>query len=531
MKNIFFSILLLIVTASGCKKGDSSNSINPVVLSIQPKNPKVGDIVTITGTGFGKILIDISITIGDKGITINSVDDTEIKFTYTADIPTGDLTVSVKGAKAKISDPEGSKITKPNTSTAIVLFTGMSPSTAKVGETITLSGDNFSTTLTDNVVKFVSSTPGLLVGVTAKTATKSSLTVEVPNGAGTGIVTVEVNKITALLTSNFNGVFTLAGSSGGGSGTGTSGQTTLLLKDYMILSNDIAVDATGNAYVLSPAVRAGIPRLVRVGADGNNIKLFAPAEFGYVESDFMGAVGVTSDKAGNIYVLTASSLKREYKIWKISSPDGKPVLFRSTSDYNFSNSLAVKSLQVTSADEFYFLVSTNPVTVYKIDNSGKVSPYLNSDGSIFDGTVKPLPSDISIDQNDNLFVSAELSDGTFKAIYKFSPAKVRSVVYSSTANSSTYGNISQTTFKSIFTISVSPDGNLIFIGDANLGYLSKMDISANNVTKTAGSGQGGSPLFGANNDVRIIPNGITYDSKNQAVFILSGITGLQRVKL
>lgn len=75
--------------------------------------------------------------------------------------------------------------------------TGFSPSTGPVGSTVTITGTNFSTQLTDNVVSF----NGKQAFVTA--ATPTQLTVIVPGGATTGPISVTVTCGTPVSSSTF----------------------------------------------------------------------------------------------------------------------------------------------------------------------------------------------------------------------------------------------------------------------------------------------------------------------------------------
>jgi len=78
---------------------------------------------------------------------------------------------------------------------AVLDFT---PQQGGVGETVTIQGQNFSTTPGANIVKF----NGTQTTVTAATA--NSLTVTVPSGATTGIITVSVGTSTATSSVAFN---------------------------------------------------------------------------------------------------------------------------------------------------------------------------------------------------------------------------------------------------------------------------------------------------------------------------------------
>ncbi|MBI1769594.1 MAG: VCBS repeat-containing protein [Bacteroidetes bacterium] len=82
-------------------------------------------------------------------------------------------------------------------SAAAPTITSFSPQSGAIGTTVTITGTNFSTTTTNNIVKF----GGTTSAVTASTAT--SITTSVPTGATTGPITVTVSLQTATSANNF----------------------------------------------------------------------------------------------------------------------------------------------------------------------------------------------------------------------------------------------------------------------------------------------------------------------------------------
>lgn len=186
---------------TACKKTGDSNptptTVTAVVTNVQPKMPAVGDVVTITGTGFGTVATDVKVTIGTQVITIQSVSDTQIKFTLPTGITAGDIAVAIKNIIANNTDPQKATITPQAPTAAIPTITAISPTTGKVGDVVTITGTNFSTTIADNVVKF----NGITATVTAATAT--TLTVTVPATATTGAVSLSVKSVAATGTPTF----------------------------------------------------------------------------------------------------------------------------------------------------------------------------------------------------------------------------------------------------------------------------------------------------------------------------------------
>jgi YD repeat-containing protein len=88
-------------------------------------------------------------------------------------------------------------ITRSTTSPSALAILGFSPGQGSVGQTVAIQGQNFSTTPSANTVQF----NGTAATVTAATA--NSLTVTVPTGATTGLISVTVGTATANSSSNF----------------------------------------------------------------------------------------------------------------------------------------------------------------------------------------------------------------------------------------------------------------------------------------------------------------------------------------
>ncbi len=150
-----------------CKKDSQTKQpdvVLPSVTNVQPKNPMPGDVVTITGTGFGAAATDVKVTIGTQNITITSVTDTEIKFTLPAGITAGDIAVAIKNVIANNIDPQKATITPQPAPVPVATITALNPTSGKVADVVTITGTNFSTTITDNVVKFNGVTATMTAG-------------------------------------------------------------------------------------------------------------------------------------------------------------------------------------------------------------------------------------------------------------------------------------------------------------------------------------------------------------------------------
>ncbi|MHA4895940.1 IPT/TIG domain-containing protein [Pedobacter sp. PWIIR3] len=414
-------MMLLVVSASfqSCKK-NSSEEIKPEIpqiSSIQPKNPAPGDVVTITGTGFGTALADVKVTIGSTAITVSSVTATEIKFTVPTTITAGDLSVLIKDVAAAIKDPQGATITpKPVTST-IPTFTAMSPASGKSGDVITLTGTNFSTRISDNKVFFATTTGGTVVLATIKTATATTMTVEVPASAITGGVTISVNSVNAVAATGFNTTFTVISNS---NGTGTS------TVDY--------IDAKSGALKFSKITSAtsdiGAMHLDKAKnwiyfSDytllkyNNTSRVFKVDPAGGVAPVLLTddprismVTHITSDASGNIFVLKYES-GLNYSIYKIT-PDGATI------------TEIAKNFELFAGRTHFFIDANNqihlrPFLKFKMDGTKITSGPINinglqkDNGAYFAGNFAYFSQDPDNGQNASTcrFIKYNLSDDTF----------------------------------------------------------------------------------------------------------------------
>lgn len=324
------SMLLLIFTTvalTSCKKDKPTEKTEgPQIISIQPKNPQTGDMVTITGTGFGATATDVKLTIGRIEVSVSSVTETEIKFAIPANLTSGELVLAIKGMVATNKDAQGTTINITPKAVTLPTFTAMTPGSGKTGDVITLTGTNFSTLLSDNKVFFATTTGGTVVLATIKTATATTLTVEVPANAITGSVLISVKSVNAIPAAGFNTTFTINNTTGGGTTTvdyinNLSGN--LKFSKIATAGRDIGamwLDKAKNLLYYSDFVYPGVAGNTVYKLDPNGgtpVVLTTDARITSVRN-------ITTDAAGNVYVLRYAETSLVFSIYKIS-PDGATV--------------------------------------------------------------------------------------------------------------------------------------------------------------------------------------------------------------
>ena len=155
----------------------------PTIENISPTKGRAGDEVAISGVNYSTTAADNLVQFNGK--TAEVISATATKLTVKAPVggTTGAVTVKVKNSDVAT----GPAFTYIQAAT----FVSFSPASAKIGETVTITGTNFSTEKTENVVKFSGPT-GTLVTATVTEATATQLKVTVPQSAITGRIILNV---------------------------------------------------------------------------------------------------------------------------------------------------------------------------------------------------------------------------------------------------------------------------------------------------------------------------------------------------
>jgi RHS repeat-associated protein len=175
----------VVVTVGGAASNGKSFTVTPVVSSLSPNSGAIGASITISGTGFGS-------TQGTSIVKFNGITSTPTNWSATsivAPVPSGATTgnVVVTVSSVASSGVSFTVVSAPSIST-------ISPSSAAVGASITITGANFGSAQGSSTVSF----NGTLASPASWSAT--SILVSVPSGATTGNVVVHASGV------NSNGV-------------------------------------------------------------------------------------------------------------------------------------------------------------------------------------------------------------------------------------------------------------------------------------------------------------------------------------
>jgi N-acetylneuraminic acid mutarotase len=175
---------------------DDFTVIAHTITSFAPTSGLIGASITITGTDFSTTPANNVVKFNNTTATVTAATATTLSVTVPAGATTGKITVTLNGLTA--TSAEDFIVVIPPTFTSFTPATGLPAlSTGYVGDEVTITGTNFSTTPANNVVMF----NGTAATVTSSTATQ--IKANVPSGATTGKISVTVNTITVESSNTF----------------------------------------------------------------------------------------------------------------------------------------------------------------------------------------------------------------------------------------------------------------------------------------------------------------------------------------
>ena len=363
--------------------------------------------------------------------------------------------------------------------TASITVTNITPTSGPKNTSVILTGENFSSVATNNIVT-INDKPCIV-----NTASTTSLSITIPRGAGSGVIKVSVSGLTAQST-NFEYVITpsvvstFAGSTQGYA-DGLAG-----LSQFSFPSG-VAVDAQNNIYVADYSNHK-----IRKISPSGEVTTLVGSTLGYADGQgtaakFNGPFGIALDASGNFYVADSEN----QKIRKISTTGAVTTLAGST--YGFADGTGSNAqfkfplgVAVDLSNNVY-VADLDNYKIRKISPTGVVTTLAGSTFGFADGTGAAAAFGglfgIDVDISGNIFVP----DNGDSKIRKISPAGVVTTLAGSTAGFAD-GTAALSQFNYPEDVAVDAAGN-IYVADTSNHKIRKIN-TAGIVSTVAGSTQG-----------------------------------------
>ena len=491
------------VTVNGqLATGPTFTVLTPVPLTVStiaPSSGLVGIDVTITGTGFRETLAENIVKVNGVAATVKRATAVQLVVTIPADATTGPVTVEVDGKTVA-----GSVFTVIPTLT----ISALQPTSGPKNWAVTITGTGFSVTPSDNKVTFNGKE------AVVKSATATSLVVEVPVRAGTGKVSVVLGD------QHFDGpdfqyeytytVKTIAGGTKGKvDGTGTAAQFNGVY--------DLVVAKDGNIY----AGEFTNTRVRKISPNGV-VTTFAGSTRGYKDDDnplkakFGHINGITQDNNGNFYISESGFIRKIDVSGKVTTLAGSSGNQGKTIDGTGSAAgfNGAEFVQISTSGDLYVAEAVGNV-IRKVTLDGGVTTIAGTPGAANGGYQDGPGATAKFDAPNAAIVNARgevyIAEHKNTKIRKLSDGQVTTLAGSGPGAKD--GSSHVALFGGEFGgMAIDQDGN-IYIGDV-ANHSIRMITPSGDVTTIAGrlgtsgfaDGSGREALFNA-------PRGVDFDAE------------------
>lgn len=397
-----------------------------LINSYSPNGGPAGINDTIRGTGFGTSLSSVAVTFNEVSANVLSVNDSMVVAIVPAKAGLGKVKVIIDRQQV-VQGPVFN----------FMAITSLSPSEGVDGSRDTIIGTGFSSTLSQDSVKY-NGTPATLIS-----ASPTMLVAVVPASSGTGQVSVTINGMTAVgpvFTNNSPAIGTISPLSGPVNAMVTITGVGFTSLDTVFFNGAPAQSVFGNPNLIYASVPAGSSSgKIKIGASGSYLtsgNTFTVTATGVITlagnvnqatmdgkgllAEFNNVFATTVDKGGNIYTVESGD-NYSYSVVRRITPDGTvSTLLNGSPDYNYFNSVT------TDNKGNLFFVGYNNIA--ELDASGKYSviagdPNQNSGFADGQGTAARFSNNqgvggIVFDKAGNLY----MVDFGNSAIRKISPS-------------------------------------------------------------------------------------------------------------
>lgn len=501
---VAITTVIMLTFISSCKE-DEVESPNLTVTSFSPTSGGPGTVVEVIGAGFSATASENVVKLSDKVCLVTAATATKLTITIPADGETGAISVTVGGKTAQrltftfIPDP------------IPVAVTSISPTTGPKNTVVTITGTGFSTTASANVVTL----NGKVCPVT--NATSTTLTVTIPEAAGSGNLNVTVGGVTAqsplftfipdptlsitsiMPTSGAkNTTVTIAGV--GFNATAANNEVTINGKVCPVTN----ATETQLTVTIPPAAGTGVIKITTGSLTAESqtfdfiftttVSTFAGSGEGSADgtgtaAQFKKPHDLVLDANGNLFVTDGDN----HKIRKITSAGEVSTFAGST--YGFTNGPAntaqfqfIKGITIDINRNLY-VADENSQRIRKITPSGDVSTLAgsgtegSSDNVVGTSAEFRYPTGVAVDGNGNVYVA----DKDNHRIRKIS-TNGEVTTFAGSSEGSSEGNGTAAQFKKPYDAVFDASGNM-YVADSDNHKIRKI-TPAGAVSTFAGSSYG-----------------------------------------
>ncbi len=293
----------------------------PTITSFTPSTGAPGTIVTITGTNFSTVPSDNIVEFFGSSAAVTASSTTSI----TTSVPPLGI-----GSAGPISITIACNTVSSSTSFAVTCglvpptITSITPSTGTPGTIVTITGTNFSTVPSDNIVEFL----GTSAAVTASTTT--SITTSVPTRpAGLVPITIRIDCNSVSSSTNFDLICpptpTITSFSPANGVAGTV--VTITGTNFSTIPADNLVDFNGVPAIVTASTATTITTTVPANAITGPINVFVGCDFASSPTDFTDVCNRTTGSIDNTFNPVSNSNGNASLVDDIIvQPDGKILL-------------------------------------------------------------------------------------------------------------------------------------------------------------------------------------------------------------
>ena len=497
MKRLLRLLMGVALVAAGASCQDAGEIITekpaPRLISIVPQTVWNGCTAIISGTGFSEVAEENIVTVDGVVVPVNMASSNRLTITM-PEHENGKVKVAVTvGDKAADSELDATYAELPD---LVAKVTGMSPVKGFAGAVVTISGENFSDVVSENVVTFGG------VNATVQSATRNTLKVIAPEHAK-GAVDVQV--VSGGKTLNVPSQFTymvFSITSNAPTAGGEGDEVTLKGEGFSEVADDNVVLVNGQKALVKSASETSLVVVMPDNPEGKynftltvGDKTITGGEFSYggawrVKTVLGASAGTTQDVAGtglNARMKNAQdivlapdgsywiTIRGTHGVWKMTNVDETYTLSKivATAGSDLLNGSFPWGADFDSKGVFYIAAKgsgTYQSRVLTCTSSGTLAEY-PIEGVTMSNTMKVL-----IDKSDNMYVLVRASAGGAGYVIKVKDGQVLKT-----------WNLNQAS-KIYEMMCFNTDETKIFVFGNDSGDIQLIDVNADAPVRIAGTG-------------------------------------------